>query len=186
MSGANGRARRRATQVLDGAAATRHASCSPRTRTPTATRSARWSRCTGCCTRSARTRHVHGRRRVPAALRVPLLRRSTAWSPRRPPTSPSARSSSSTAATSTATRSSVAQARRRAHPQHRPPPRQHPLRHRQPRRARRLLHGRDRLGPHARSSGVELDADDRRGALRRAGHRHRPLHVREHRRRART
>ena len=38
---------------------------------------------------------------------------------------------------------------RRAHPQHRPPPRQHALRHGQPRGARRLVHGRDRLGPGA-------------------------------------
>ena len=34
--------------------------------------------------------------------------------------------------------------------------------------------------------GVEPDAADRRGALRRARHRHRQVHVREHRRRART
>ncbi len=41
-------------------------------------------------------------------------------------------------------------ARRRAPAEHRPPPRQHALRHAQPRRARRLLHGGDRLGPDAR------------------------------------
>ena len=40
-------------------------------------------------------------------------------------------------------------AARRPHPQHRPPPRQHPLRDRQPGGARGLLHRRDRLGPDA-------------------------------------
>ena len=40
-----------------------------------------------------------------------------------------------------------AAARRGAHPQHRPPPRQHALRHRQPRRAGGVVHGRDRVGP---------------------------------------
>ena len=42
-------------------------------------------------------------------------------------------------------------ARRRAPAEHRPPPRQHALRHAQPRRRRRLLHGGDRLGPDARA-----------------------------------
>ena len=60
-----------------------------------------------------------------------------------------------------------------AHPQHRPPPRQHALRHGQPRGARRLVHGRDRLRARARSSGPEITPDDRRRALRRPGHRHR-------------
>ena len=39
------------------------------------------------------------------------------------------------------------QARRPAHPQHRPPPRQHALRDGQPGRPAGLVHGRDRLGP---------------------------------------
>ena len=47
--------------------------------------------------------------------------------------------------------------------------------------AGRVVHGGDRLGPRCAALGVELDRDDRRGALRRPGHRHRPLHVREHR-----
>ena len=89
--------------------------------------------------------------RVPAALRVPLLRARRARQRRRPTTSTSARSCSSTAATSTATRPTALQRDGRAHPQHRPPPRQHALRHGQPRRARGLLHGRDRLGPDARA-----------------------------------
>ena len=73
----------------------------------------------------------------------------------------------------------------RAHPQHRPPPRQHALRHGQPRGARGVVHGRDRLGPDARAR-RRAHADDRRGALRRPRHRHRAIHVREHGHRART
>ena len=38
------------------------------------------------------------------------------------------------------------------HPQHRPPPRQHPLRHREPRGARGVVHGRDRVAALPRSS----------------------------------
>ena len=100
----------------------------------------------------------------------------------RRPTSTSARSCSWTAATSSATRRRAPASGRRlgAHPQHRPPPRQHPLRHRQLRRPGRLLHRRDRLGPGARAR-RRADADDRRRAVRRADHRHRLLHVREHR-----
>ena len=41
-----------------------------------------------------------------------------------------------------------------AHPQHRPPPRQHPLRDGQPGRAGGLVHRRDRLGPDARARGA--------------------------------
>ena len=37
------------------------------------------------------------------------------------------------------------------HPQHRPPPRQHPLRHGEPRGARGVVHGRDRLASSPRS-----------------------------------
>ena len=37
------------------------------------------------------------------------------------------------------------------HAQHRPPPRQHAVRRRQPRREGRLVHRRDRLGPRARA-----------------------------------
>ena len=74
----------------------------------------------------------------------------------------------------------VAQARGRAHPQRRPPPRQHALRDGQPRRARGVVHGRDDLGPDARPR-RRADAADRGGALRRPGHRHRQVHVREHR-----
>jgi phosphoesterase RecJ-like protein len=72
------------------------------------------------------------------------------------------------------------QARRRAHPQHRPPPRQHALRHGRPCGGGRLLHGGDRVGPHARPR-RRADADDRRRPLRRARDGHGPVHVREHR-----
>ena len=49
----------------------------------------------------------------------------------------------------------------------------------------RLVHGRDRL--RAGEAARRRDhARDRRGALRRPGHRHRPVHVREHRRPRRT
>ena len=68
----------------------------------------------------------------------------------------------------------------RAHPQHRPPPRQHALRHRQPRRARGVVHGRDRVGPDARRS-----ASSRRcRSPRRSTSAWSPtpaVHVREHR-----
>ena len=77
-------------------------------------------------------------------------------------------------------------ARGRAAAQHRSPPRQHALRHDQPRRRGRLVHGGDRLGPDPRPGRRRSDAGDRRGALRRAGHRHRSLLLREHRRRGRT
>ena len=42
---------------------------------------------------------------------------------------------------------------RRDDHQHRPPPRQHPLRHGEPRRGGGVLHGRARLGPDARAHG---------------------------------
>ena len=46
--------------------------------------------------------------------------------------------------------------------------------------ARGVVHGGDRLGPHARAR-RRGDARDRRRALRRPRHRHRQVHVREHR-----
>ena len=78
-------------------------------------------------------------------------------------------------------RRAQARRRRRADHQHRPPPRQHALRDDQPRRPARVVHGRDGVGPDARRSACRVDAGDRRGAVRRPGDRHRPLHVREHR-----
>ena len=75
----------------------------PRTSTPTATRSARWpamQRVLAALGKDAR--RVHGRRRVPAALRVPLHRARRARHRAARRTSPSARSCSWTAATSTA------------------------------------------------------------------------------------
>ena len=65
------------------------------------------------------------------------------------------------------------------HPQHRPPPRQHPLRDAQPRRRRGLVHRRDRLRARARAR-RRAHAGDRRRPLRRPRHRHGAVHVREH------
>ena len=70
-------------------------------------------------------------------------------------------------------------ARRRDDHQHRPPPRQHALRHGQPRRRGGLVHRRARLGADARAGGRAHGAD-RGGALRRSRDRHRPLLLREH------
>ena len=69
---------------------------------------------------------------------------------------------------------------RRAHPQYRSSPRQHPLRDRQPGRPRGLLHRRDPLGSDERARRRPI-ADGGRCAVRGPDHRHRPLHVREHR-----
>ena len=125
---------RRSRRCSTSCAATRSSSSSP-TSTPTATRSARWSPCTGCSRRSARTRSCscaadelplpyeyrffqlegmvtdRARRRRRARGRVPGLRQHRPHAGRHP------------------------QARRRADPQPRPPPRQHALRDGQPRRA---------------------------------------------------
>ena len=146
------------------------ASCSPPTRAPTATRSARCWACTTCSPARQGLGDVHGGEGVPAADRVPLpaaggglprgagrhgggSRRSSTSRRRTWPTAPW---SSSTAATSTACRStSSARAATSGH-QHRPPPRQHPLRRRQPRRHRRLLHRRDRLRAGDRCSACEI------------------------------
>ena len=129
-------------------------------------------------------RDVHVRRRVPAALRVPLLR------PRGPGVGAAAghRRAHGDLPGLRQHRPQPArdrQARRHPHRQRRPPPRQHALRHDQLGRRRRLLHRGARLVPDARPR-RRADADDRRGALRRPRHRHGPLHVREHRARART
>ena len=56
-----------------------------------------------------------------------------------------------------------------------------PLRRRQPGRHRRLVHGRDRLRAGGRA-GCRDHAGDRLGALRRPGHRHGQVHVRERQR----
>ncbi len=95
--------------------------------------------------------HVHGRRRVPAALRVPLLRL------RRARLAPAGRLRRAHGDLPRLRQhrpqpAGGRQARGRAHPQPRPPPRQHALRHGQPRRRGRLVHGRDRLGPDAPTS----------------------------------
>ena len=123
---------------------------------------------------------VHRRERVAAAARVPLLRRSPAWSARRPTTSTSARSCSSTAATSSAT-----------------PPRRSGGRAlasststtttttrcsaRSTRRCPEASCTAEIVWDLMRGLGVTPTLDDRRGAVRRADHRHRAVHVREHR-----
>ena len=109
-----------------------------------------------------------------------FIRARRAWSPSRPRTSASACSCSSTAGTSTARSAHQLKHEDHRDPQHRPPPRQHALRDDQPRRRQRLVHGRDGVGPDA-GARRRAHAGDRRGALRRPRHRHRPLHVREHR-----
>ena len=67
----------------------------------------------------------------------------------------------------------------------RPPPRQHALRHDQPRRRGRVVDGRDRPRPPARAR-RPADARDRRSALRRARHRHRAASSTRTRRRRRS
>ena len=97
---------------------------------------------------------VRGRRRVPAALRVPLhpARGARHRAARRPLRAragvPGLRQHRPHAGRRP-------QARGPPDPQHRPPPRQHALRHGQPRRPGRLVHGGDGVGP---------DAGARRGA----------------------
>ena len=61
----------------------------------------------------------------------------------------------------------------------RPPPRQHPLRQAQPDRRRRILDRGDPPRPPSRA-GRRADPGDRRGALRRARHRHGQVPVLEH------
>ena len=119
-------------------------------------------------------------RRVPAPVRVPLHRargpghRAAGRSRRAHARLPGLRQHRPHAARG-------AQARRTAAArQHRPPPRQHALRDDQPRRPARVVHGRDGVGPDARARRADHEGD-RRGAVRRPGHRHGPLHVREHR-----
>ena len=70
----------------------------------------------------------------------------------------------------------------RPHRQHRPPSRQHALRHREPRDAERVVRRRDRLPARERDERRGVGHDGR-GPLHRGHHRHRPLHVREHHRR---
>ena len=63
------------------------ASCSPRTRTPTATRSARWPACSSCSPRSARTPSPTWRRASSRCPTSTASSRSRTSSPSRPPTS---------------------------------------------------------------------------------------------------
>ena len=92
------------------------------------------------------------RARVPAALRVPLLRARRSRRTSRPPTSSERTIVFLDCGNIDRNAGRRAQARRRPHPQHRPPPRQHALRHGQPRGARRVVHGGDRVGPDATGS----------------------------------
>ena len=97
-------------------------------------------------------RRLHGAGRVPAALRVPLH-------PDREPGHRAARRPRGAHDRLPRLRQHrpqpgrLAQARGRAHPQRRPPPRQHPVRDRQPGGAGGVVHGRGDLGPDRRTSG---------------------------------
>ena len=132
------------------------------------------------CTLGKRRRLLPVGRRVPAALRVPLPRARRSWSPRSPTTSTERTIDLPRLRQHRPQPGGRAAAPRRPDPQHRPSPRQHALRHGRPRRAGGVVHRRARVGPHARARGG-ADPVDRRGALRRARDRHRPVHVREHR-----
>ena len=98
----------------------------------------------------------------------------------RRPTLPTAPSSSSTAATSTACRLGSARPRVQRRHQHRPPPRQHPLRRHQPGRVRRPPARPEIVYDLALLLGVELTPEIASRALRRSDHRHRQIQVREH------
>ena len=166
--------------VADGAPRARPLPRRRRTRTPTATRSARCSRRRSGCARSARTRHVprgHARRCRPSTGSSTLDERARA-------TLPADLGERVLLAVDCANERRIGEdragrRRRAARGRRRPPPRQHALRRRQPDRRRRLVDGRDRPRPAARAR-RRADARDRRGALRRARHRHRPLPVLEH------
>ena len=120
------------------------------------------------------------RGRVPAAVRVPLLRARRPRHRAVPDDLDERTSSSWTAATSTAPRPTSLK-RDDAHilniDHHHDNTRFGTVNHVVP---DGLVHRRDRVGPHARAR-RRADARDRRRALRRPGHRHRQVHVREHR-----
>ena len=122
------------------------ASCSSPTSTPTATRSARWWPCTRSSGAWARTSLM-----FLAADDFPLPYEYRFFEldglvTRRRPTSPTAHDRLP-GLRQHRPQPGRAVERRAARPQPRPPPRQHALRQRQPRRPRRLVHGRDRVGP---------------------------------------
>ena len=128
------------------------------------------------------SRHVHVARRVPAAVGVPLAaaRRGARHEPAAGRRGAHDRLPRLRQHRSHAGR--LPAGRRPARAQHRPPPRQHPLRDGEPRLLGRVLHRRDgvadRQGARCRDH-----AEDRRRALRRPRDRHGPVHVREHDRR---
>ena len=117
---------------------------------------------------------VHARRRVPAARTSTASSSSRASRPSRPPTSAERTLIFLDCGNIDRTPADALkrERRRRADPQHRPPPRQHALRDDQPRRPARVVHGGDGVGPDARARRAG-HAGDRRGALRRPGDRHR-------------
>ena len=155
-------------------------SCSSRTSAPTATRSARSRRCSACSPRSARTPSPSS---PPTSSRCPTSTassRSTAWSPSRPADLDERALVFLDCGNIDRTPADVLK-RDGAHilniDHHHDNTRFGTFNHVD---ARRLVHGRDGLGPDARA-GRAAHAGDRRGALRRPGHRHGQLHVREHR-----
>ena len=119
-----------------------------------------------------------GRRRSPAEYAIPRPRRPRA------PARPARRRGRS----GFSSRSTVRRRRRLTDDrllergdrrQHRPPPRQHALRNREPRRRRGVVDGRG-ARRCLRRARRRADARDRRGALRGARDRHRTVPVREH------
>ena len=154
-------------------------SSSPRTRTPTATRSGRCSRCTSRSSSSARTASWCSSGAAPLPAEYAFLdlggARASARGARRRRRADPRRGR--LCAGDAAHRRSPARGDGRR--QHRPPPRQHALRDGQPGRRRGVVDGRGARGRLRRARG-RADAGDRRGALRRARHRHRPLPVLEH------
>ena len=162
------------------AAQARTSCCSPRTRTPTATRSARCWRCTGSSSSSARTRVMF---MSPDEFPLPWEYRD--WTFERLVGAPPDDVAERTIVfldCGNIDRMPVdfLQARRPAHPQHRPPPRQHPLRHGEPGRTRRPRARPRSSGTWRKELGAEITPRDRRRALRGPRHRHRQVHVREH------
>ncbi len=175
----NGATAARASRSCARSAAPSASAWSP-TSIPTATRSARWWRCTASSPRWARTRSCSW---PPTSSRCPTSTgSSTCRGSRRSrrPISPQRTIIYLDCGNIDRNPLGDRQGRRRPHPQHRPPPRQHALRHGRPRGPGVVVHDRDRLGPDARAGG-RARPGARRGAVRRPGHRHRPVHVREHR-----
>ena len=173
-------ARAPASCVLASGSARTRTSRSPRTSIPTATRSARWSRCRSCSTALGKDSvHVHLAERPAAARRSTSFRRSTA-SIHAPPADIAQRTVVFLDC-GNIDRNSADVLRDGARllniDHHHDNTRFGTVNHVV---ARRLLHRGDRLGSDARPR-RRARLPSPRGAVRRADHRHRALHVREHR-----